>query len=80
VKDVVPSTCKRAGLAKRITTHGLRHTFASHLAMRGQSRHAALDRLAHDAHQLAITRDGYRTRATRKRAAEKRTGTDIRTE
>jgi integrase len=25
IKDVVPSTCKRAGLAKRITTHGFRH-------------------------------------------------------
>lgn len=35
VKDVVPGTCRRAGLAKRATTHGFRHTFCSHLAMRG---------------------------------------------
>ena len=27
VKSVVPSTCKKAGLAKRLTTHDLRHTF-----------------------------------------------------
>src|SRR5689334_2141400 len=37
VKDVVPSTCRKAGLAKRITTHGLRHKFASHLVMRGET-------------------------------------------
>lgn len=35
VKDVVPGACKRARLAKRLTTHDLRHTFASHLVMRG---------------------------------------------
>lgn len=35
VKDVVPNACRRAGLAKRPTTHGLRHTYASHLVMRG---------------------------------------------
>jgi integrase len=34
VKDVVPNACRRAGLAKRLTTHGLRHTYASHLVMR----------------------------------------------
>jgi integrase len=34
-KDVVPFACSKAGLAKRLTFHGLRHTFASHLAMRG---------------------------------------------
>lgn len=33
---------------------------------------AALDRLAHDAHQVVITGESYRTRATRKRAAEKK--------
>ena len=26
VKDLVPGTCRRAGLAKRLTTHGLRNT------------------------------------------------------
>ena len=34
---------------------------------------AALDRLAHDAHQIVITGDSYRTRATRRRTAERRT-------
>ena len=32
---------------------------------------AALDRLAHDVHQIAITGDSYRTRATRRRSSEK---------
>jgi integrase len=31
VKDVVPQTCKRGGLAKRLTTHDLRHTFDDRL-------------------------------------------------
>ncbi len=35
MKQVVPRICARAGLAKRLTTHDLRHTFASHLVMRG---------------------------------------------
>jgi len=39
---------------------------------------AALDRLAHDAHQVVITGESYRTRATRKRAADKRAGSDVR--
>ncbi len=39
---------------------------------------AALDRLAHDAHQVVITGESYRTRATRKRAPDKRAGTDVR--
>jgi site-specific recombinase XerD len=37
VADIVSTTCRKAGLGKRITTHGLRHTFASHLVMRGVS-------------------------------------------
>jgi DNA replication protein DnaC len=37
---------------------------------------AALDRLAHDAHQVALTGDSYRTRATRRRTADKRQGGD----
>ena len=32
--EVVPGICRRAGLAKRLTFHDLRHTFASHLVMR----------------------------------------------
>ncbi|GEJ58425.1 hypothetical protein AMYX_31660 [Anaeromyxobacter diazotrophicus] len=41
---------------------------------------AALDRLAHDAHQVVITGESYRTRATRKRAADKRGGNDTHAE
>jgi DNA replication protein DnaC len=37
---------------------------------------AALDRLAHDAHQLVLTGESYRTRPTRRRTAEKRAGTE----
>lgn len=47
VKNVAPTTCKRAGLAKRITTHKLRHTFASHLAMRGKPEKCVQDLLGH---------------------------------
>jgi DNA replication protein DnaC len=42
---------------------------------------AALDRLAHDAHQVVITGESYRARATRNRTAEKKSGlTDSRAE
>jgi DNA replication protein DnaC len=41
---------------------------------------AALDRVAHDAHQVVITGESYRTRATRRRTAEKKGANDPRSD
>ena len=54
IKNVVPATCRRAGLAKRITTHGLRHTFASHLAMRGVSLKTIQELLGHESIEMTL--------------------------
>jgi len=54
IKDVVPGTCRRAGLAKRITTHGLRHTFASHLSMRGVSLKTIQELLGHESIEMTL--------------------------
>ena len=53
VRDIVPATCRKAGL-KHITMHGLRHSFASHLVMRGVSLMAVKELLGHESFEMTL--------------------------
>jgi integrase len=68
VKDVVPATCRRAGLAKRITNHGMRHTFASLCADAGMAESIA-SRWTHTA-AGGSARDAYVAPSWQRQCAE----------
>jgi site-specific recombinase XerD len=54
IANVVPQTCAKAGLAKRLTNHGLRHTFAGHLVMLGVSLLAVKELMGHTSIEMTL--------------------------
>lgn len=54
VLGVVADTCRRCGIAKELSWHGLRHTFASHLVMRGQPLKAVQELLGHASIEMTM--------------------------
>jgi integrase len=54
VRDWAAETCRRAGLSKRITTHGLRHSFGSHLGSRGVHPRVIQELMGHSTVAMAM--------------------------